>query len=227
MSIHSRLVYAAAFFAASAPVFVHADAVPQDELDQIIVTASRSPLTVANVGASATVITREQIERRQVRYVTDLLRAVPGFAVSHSGTTGSQTQVRVRGAEANHVLVLIDGIRANDPSTGDEFRWETLSTNNVERIEIVRGPQSSLWGSDAIAGVVHVITRSGSQNPEMSAYAEGGSFGTVNAGKQRINISAITQGGTQARVLPYPPYRSSFVRLDEDRQLLYTIRIGL
>ena len=182
MSIHRRLVIAAAFFAASAPVFVHADAAPQDELDQIIVTASRSPLTVANVGASATVITREQIERRQVRYVTDLLRAVPGFAVSHSGTTGSQTQVRVRGAEANHVLVLIDGIRANDPSTGDEFRWETLSTNNVERIEIVRGPQSSLWGSDAIAGVVHVITRSGSQNPEMSVYAEGGSFGAVNAG---------------------------------------------
>lgn len=182
MSICHRLMYAAAFFAASAPALVHADAATTDELDQIIVTASRSPLTMATVGATATVITREQIERRQARYVTDLLRAVPGLAVSHSGTTGSQTQVRVRGAEANHVLVLIDGIRANDPSTGDEFRWETLSTHNVERIEVIRGPQSSLWGSDAIAGVVHVITRSGSQQPEMSAYAEGGSFDAVNAG---------------------------------------------
>lgn len=182
MSMQRPLLCAAALFAASTSAFVHADTETPDDLDQIIVTASRSPLTVANVGASATVITREQIERRQVRYVTDLLRAVPGFAVSHSGTTGSQTQVRVRGAEANHVLVLIDGIRANDPSTGDEFRWESLSTNNVERIEIVRGPQSSLWGSDAIAGVVHVITRTGSRHPEMSAYAEGGSFGTVNAG---------------------------------------------
>ena len=184
MSIYHRLMYTAAFLAAGVPAPVHANAATTDQLDQIIVTASRSPLAVANVGASTTIITREQIERRQVRYVTDLLRAVPGFAVSHSGPTGSQTQVRVRGAEANHVLVLIDGIRANDPSTGDEFRWETLSTNNVERIEIVRGPQSSLWGSDAIAGVVHVITRSGNQQPEMSAYAEGGSFSTVNAGLQ-------------------------------------------
>jgi vitamin B12 transporter len=90
--------------------------------------------------------------------------------------------VRVRGAEANHVLVLIDGVRANDPASGDEFRWELLSTNNVERIEIVRGPQSSLWGSDAVAAVVHVITRSGYKDPEISAYAEGGSQNTLNAG---------------------------------------------
>ncbi len=184
MSNHRHLMFAAALFVACAPTIVYAETESPEELDQIIVSASRAPLTAANVGASATVITREQIERRQVRYVTDLLRTVPGFAVSHSGTTGSQTQVRVRGAEANHVLVLIDGIRANDPSTGDEFRWETLSTNNVERIEIVRGPQSSLWGSDAIAGVVHVITRSGSQSTGMSAYAERGSYGAVNAGLQ-------------------------------------------
>ena len=182
MSNHRHLMFAAALFVACTPTIVYAETESPEELDQIIVSASRAPLTAANVGASATVITREQIERRQVRYVTDLLRTVPGFAVSHSGTTGSQTQVRVRGAEANHVLVLIDGIRANDPSTGDEFRWETLSTHNVERIEIVRGPQSSLWGSDAIAGVVHVITRSESQSTGMSAYAEGGSFGAVNGG---------------------------------------------
>ncbi len=184
MSNYRHLMCAAALSTACATTIVYAETELPEELEQIIVTASRSPLTAANVGASATVITREQIERRQVRYVTDLLRTVPGFAVSHSGTTGSQTQVRVRGAEANHVLVLIDGIRANDPSTGDEFRWETLSTNNVERIEIVRGPQSSLWGSDAIAGVVHVITRSGDQPTGVSAYAEGGSFGAVNAGLQ-------------------------------------------
>jgi vitamin B12 transporter len=102
--------------------------------------------------------------------------------VSHVGTTGSQTQVRVRGAEANHVLVLIDGVRANDPASGDEFRWELLSTSNIERIEIVRGPQSSLWGSDALAAVVHVITRSGGERPGINAYAEGGSFNTVNGG---------------------------------------------
>jgi vitamin B12 transporter len=153
-----------------------------DEFDNIVVTASRSPLGRPNVGSSTTVITHDQIERRQARYVTDLLRAVPGFAVSHSGTTGSQTQVRVRGAEANHVLVLIDGVRANDPASGDEFRWELLSTSNIERIEIVRGPQSSLWGSDAVAAVVHVITRKGSDRPTVGGFVEGGSNSTVNGG---------------------------------------------
>ena len=114
--------------------------------------------------------------------MTDLLRAVPGFTVSHVGTTGSQTQVRVRGAEANHVLVVIDGVRANDPASGDDFRWELLSTNDIERIEIVRGPQSSLWGSDALAAVVQVITQSGRDSPGINAYAEVGSFNTVNGG---------------------------------------------
>jgi len=165
-----------------APVFGQSNDESTEEVDTIVVTASRSPIAKANLGSSTTVITREQIELRQARYVTDLLRAVPGFVVSQVGTTGSQTQVRVRGAEANHVLVLIDGVRANDPASGDEFRWELLSTSNIERIEIIRGPQSSLWGSDALSAVVHVITQSGGDRPGINAYAEGGSFNTVNGG---------------------------------------------
>jgi vitamin B12 transporter len=164
-----------------APAFGQIYGDSTEEIDTIVVTASRSPLAKVNVGSSATVITREQIELRQARYVTDVLRSVPGFAVSQVGTTGSQTQVRVRGAEANHVLVLIDGVRANDPASGDEFRWELLSASNVERIEIVRGPQSSLWGSDAVSAVVHVITQSGERSG-IDAYAEGGSFNTMNGG---------------------------------------------
>ena len=164
------------------PVFGQSNGDSTEEVDTIVVTASRSPIAKANLGSSTTVITREQIELRQARYVTDLLRAVPGFAVSHVGTTGSQTQVRVRGAEANHVLVLIDGVRANDPASGDDFRWELLSTSNIERIEIVRGPQSSLWGSDAVSAVVHVITQSGGSRPGIGGYAEGGSNNTFNGG---------------------------------------------
>ena len=152
------------------------------EIDQIVVTGARSPLNVEQIGSAVTIITREDIEWREARHVTDLLRTVPGFSVSHSGVTGSQAQVRVRGAEANHVLVLIDGIRANDPATGDEFRWEFLSAGNIERIEIVRGPQSSLWGSDAVAAVVHIITRSESSTSSGDIYAESGSFDTRNAG---------------------------------------------
>jgi vitamin B12 transporter len=152
-----------------------------EKLDQIIVSGSRTPLSINQLGSSVSVISREEIERREARSVSELLRSVPGFAVSHTGVSGSQTQIRTRGAEANHILVLIDGVRANDPATGDEFRWEYLGTGNIERIEIVRGPQSSLWGSDAVSAVVHIITRDGSSGKGVDGYVEGGSFDTTNA----------------------------------------------
>jgi len=152
-----------------------------EELDQIIVSGSRTPLTINQLGSTVSVISRDEIERREARNVSELLRSVPGFAVSHTGVSGSQTQIRVRGAEANHILVMIDGVRANDPATGDEFRWEYLGTGNIERIEIVRGPQSSLWGSDAVSAVVHIITRDGNSGKGIDGYVEGGSFSTTNA----------------------------------------------
>ena len=164
------------------PGIAQDQAEPSGDIDQIIVTGARTPLTINQVGNAVTVITRDDIEQRESRYIADLLRSVPGFSVSHTGVAGSQTQVRVRGSEANHVLVLVDGVRANDPATGDEFRWEYLTTGDIERVEIVRGPQSSLWGSDAVAAVVHVITRKGSGDPSLAGYAEGGSFDTSNAG---------------------------------------------
>ncbi len=159
-----------------------ADESESRRIDQVIVSGARTPLTINQMGSAVTVITRDEIQRREARQVTELLRSVPGFSVSHTGVAGSQAQVRVRGAEANHILVLIDGVRANDPATGDEFRWEYLSTANIERIEVVRGPQSSLWGSDAVAAVVHIITRSEQAASGINGYAEGGSFGTANAG---------------------------------------------
>lgn len=152
-----------------------------DDIDEIVVSGSRTPLTINQLGSSVSIISRQEIERREARNVAELLRSVPGFAVSHTGVYGSQTQVRVRGAEANHILVLIDGIRANDPATGDEFRWEYLSTGSIERIEIVRGPQSALWGSDAVSAVVHIITRNGQSGSGVDGYVETGSFDTNNA----------------------------------------------
>ncbi len=184
MPSHRFSVFLVYGLIASAPAASQTNNDSHGDLDTIVITASRSPLARGNIGSSTTVITHDLIEKRQARYVTDLLRAIPGFSVSQTGTTGTQTQVRVRGAEANHVLVLIDGVRANDPATGDEFRWEQLSTSNVERIEIVRGPQSSLWGSDAIAAVVHIITRSGGDNTKLGSYIEGGTNNTLNAGLQ-------------------------------------------
>lgn len=150
------------------------------ELEDLIVTATLEPMAASEVAASVTVITREQIEQRQVKYLADLLRDVPGFSISQAGGAGAQTQLRVRGAEANQMLVLIDGIRANDPASADEFQFQYALASNIERIEIIRGPQSPIWGSDAMAGVINIIRRKDTRDSWLGGYAEGGSFDTFN-----------------------------------------------
>ncbi len=152
------------------------------DLDELVVTGSHTPIAIDEVGSSYTVITEAQIKKRQANLVADLLRDVPGFAVSYTGVVGSQIQIRVRGAEANQLLVLIDGIEANDIASADEFNFANLSTTNIERIEIIRGPQSALYGSDALAGVVNIITKKGSGPTTVNAYSEVGSFGTFHSG---------------------------------------------
>jgi vitamin B12 transporter len=165
-------------------VLISANAAAQTgtaELERIVVTASRTPVERAEAGSSLSIITRAEIERRQAISIADLLRNVPGLAVNQSGGAGARTQVRVRGAEANHLLVMIDGIEANDPAAGDEFQFEHLTTDGIERIEIVRGPQSALWGSDAAAGVVNIVTQ-GAGAAGAGGYLETGSFGTARLG---------------------------------------------
>ena len=154
------------------------------DLENVLVTASRTPVPATRAGSSFTVIDRAELERRQIVYVADALRDVPGFAISRVGTLGSQTQFRVRGAEANQVMVFIDGVEANDPASGDEFLFEQLMATEIERIEVIRGPQSALWGSDALAGVINLITRRGSEPFTASGYLEAGSFSTTIAGGQ-------------------------------------------
>lgn len=149
------------------------------ELDRLVVTAGLQPLSLRDVASSVTVITREEIEQKQARYLSDLLRDVPGFAVSQAGGPGTQTQVRVRGAEANHLLVLIDGVRANDPALSGEFQYQFALTGDIERIEIIRGPQSATWGNDAIAGVVNIIRRKDAAGRYAAGSIEGGSFATL------------------------------------------------
>jgi vitamin B12 transporter len=152
------------------------------ELDDLLVTARLQPISVRDVGSSVTVITREEIEQKQVKYLADLLRDVPGFSVSQAGGAGSQTQVRVRGAEANQLLVLMDGVRANDPAASGEFQYQLALTADIERIEIIRGPQSATWGSDAMAGVINIIRRKDFENQYLSVNIEAGSFDSINAG---------------------------------------------
>lgn len=154
-----------------------------EEGNPIIVTASRSGdgIALEAVPASITVISNEELQNRQTRIVSDVLRDVPGLAVSRAGGVGGLTQVRLRGSEANHVLVLIDGIEVASPFAG-EFDFGTLIADEAARIEVLRGQQSSLYGSDAIGGVIQYITLTGRDAPGLSLRAEGGSFGTFAGG---------------------------------------------
>ena len=151
------------------------------DLEHVLVTARLQPITIGEVGSSVTVISREEIEQKQVKYLSELLRDVPGFSVSQTGGAGSQTQVRVRGAEANQLLVLMDGVRANDPAASGEFQYQYALTSNIERIEIIRGPQSATWGSDAIAGVINIIRKKDVKSKYLTGNIEAGSFDSFNA----------------------------------------------
>ena len=155
------------------------------EIEEILVTASLAPLLASKSANSVTIISREQLENRAALSLSSILRDVPGFSVSQVGVLGSQTQIRVRGSEANHLMVTIDGVEANDPSQSDEFSWGTLTASDIERIEIIRGPQSSLRGSDAVAGVVNIITRS-AEKSGFSAFLDTGSRSTNHSG---FNVS--------------------------------------
>lgn len=147
---------------------------------EIVVSASRVPLATRESGSAVTVITKEQLEDRQVRIVSDVLRDIPGVAVNRSGTMGSLTQVRLRGTEGNQTLVLIDGIEVNNPAGASEFQFQNLLNAGIARIEVLRGPQSALWGSDAIGGVINIVTTRPERGWSFSARGEGGSFRTLD-----------------------------------------------
>lgn len=152
------------------------------ELDPILVTEGLTPIEQEKSGRAFTVITGEELERKQTRYVADALRQVPGFAVSRTGSFGGLTQVRVRGAEANHLLVMVDGVEMSETSSG-EFDFGSLLVEDIDRIEVLRGPQSAFWGSNATAGVVNIITRRGERNRwRVNARSETGTDGTFLGG---------------------------------------------
>jgi vitamin B12 transporter len=144
--------------------------------DEIVVTANRLPSPAETVGSSVTVIGREEIERRGATPVLDLLRTVPGLDVSQSGGPGTVASVFIRGGNSNHTLVLIDGVRVTSNSGG--FDFSGLRADNLERIEVLRGPQSTLYGSEAIGGVVSIITRRGRDGFHFELDGRAGSLDT-------------------------------------------------
>lgn len=114
------------------------------KLPAVVVSASHVPLPIQQSGSAIQMVTAADLQQRQVRLVSDVLRDIPGLAVNRTGNMGALTQVRIRGAEANHTLVIIDGIEMNDPSGGSEYNFANLLAADIERIEVLRGPQSAL-----------------------------------------------------------------------------------
>jgi vitamin B12 transporter len=165
----------------------------------LVITPSRTEQPISRAGSAISIISREQIEKASSQDIGDLLRIVPGLTVAQNGGPGQTQTVRIRGGESRHTLVMIDGIRVNDPaSTGREFDFSNLILSDVERIEVLRGPQSALYGSDAMGGVINIITRKAKPGFRASLSAGMGQFntketkGSISAsdGRSWINLGA-------------------------------------
>ncbi|MGA1839403.1 MAG: TonB-dependent receptor plug domain-containing protein [bacterium] len=160
-------------------------------LPEVVITATRTQTLLKEVASSLSIITEEQIENAQINTVFEALQGIPGLDTVRSGGPGGNSTIKIRGTETGHTLVLIDGIEMNDPSLIDRhYNFSDLSTNNIERIEVLRGPQSTLYGSDAIGGVINIITKKGEGPPQISCSYEAGSF-------ESHNEQALLNGGTE------------------------------
>ncbi|MCW3797479.1 TonB-dependent receptor [Sphingomonas sp. BN140010] len=164
----------------------------------IVVTAERAPTARDRTAATVSVIDRQALDRLGEPLLTNIVRLFPSTAVAQSGPAGSITEVRIRGAEANHTLLFVDGIRANDPAAGNAPRFELLGADLADRLELVRGPQSALWGSEAIGGVLALTS---DQSNDFNAGAEAGSFGFARlSGRGSVamdTVQASFAGGYQ------------------------------
>jgi vitamin B12 transporter len=156
---------------------------------EIVVSATLIETPINEIGSSVTLIPAEEIERKQERTLPDVLRTVPGLNVVQTGGPGGKTSLFTRGTNSNHTKVLIDGIDANDPSQDGVFDFGQVTTSDIGQVEVLRGPQSSLYGSDALGGVVNIVTKKGEGPPQFRGMLEGGSFGTFN---QSASVSGST-----------------------------------
>ncbi|MBK1703983.1 TonB-dependent vitamin B12 receptor [Halochromatium glycolicum] len=162
------------------------------ELSPVVVTAARTAETADETLASVTVIDRAEIEQRQSKTMRDVLRGLPGVALSSTGGPGASTSLYLRGTESDHTLVLIDGIKVGSATTGAP-PWQHIPVEQIERVEVVRGPRSSLYGSEAIGGVVQILTRRGQQGPLTPRLSLGA--GTHNTIRASGGLSAGTERG--------------------------------
>src|ERR1700758_4544621 len=147
------------------------------ETEPVVVSATRFDIPLDQSPASVSVISSEDLEQKQIQRVSDALREVPGLSVVQTGTAGQLTSVFTRGLRSEHTQVLLDGIPINQGLAG-LFDFANLTVDDIDRVEVVRGPQSTLYGPRALAGVIQLFTRRGDGTPGVTVSAEGGSYGT-------------------------------------------------
>ncbi len=184
--------YAGSLLSTAAIILVTAQPGFAATIPEIVVTATRSPADLSQIASSMTIIDEEEIERKNKPTIAELLRGVPGLSVANSGGPGQSTRVFMRGTNSNHVLVLMDGVRLNDPSDpNDAFDFANLMTDNIARIEILRGAQSTLYGSQAIGGVINIISKQGSGAPRYNGFSE---YGRYNSSRAGVGAQGEAQG---------------------------------
>jgi vitamin B12 transporter len=192
----------------------------RDSKLETVVTATRTETPSSHVGSTVTVISGEELKAGQYQWVSEALRQVPGVDVVRSGSYGAVTSVFIRGANSNHTLALVDGVELADPSNISGLPdFSDFPPENIDRIEVLRGPASSLYGSDAIGGVINIITRQGSGPPRFNFTGEGGSYQTVrgmasvSGGTDWVNYalsaSSLRSDGISSNPLQTRPYLRS------------------
>ena len=203
---YGLLLSASAFALTTAAFSADPEKTSTVKLDTIVVTATKTETPIEQVGSSVSVITAVEIEERQYQFALDVLRAMPGVQISQNGSFGGTASIRIRGAASGQTMVLIDGIEVNDPSgTSNSFNFANLDVYSIERIEVLRGPQSTLYGSDALGGVVSITTKRGEGPLSFSGFAETGSYGTSRFGgtaagsdekvNYRLSLSTVRSSG--------------------------------
>ncbi len=218
------------------PLSALAQTEPDNMLPALVVTADRFPTDPSKVTSSYTVVMQEEMQRRQLRNAGEVLKTVPGVSVQQSGGPGTQTSVFIRGSNSNHTLLLIDGINANDPSTANGAPdFGHFLTENLDRIEIVRGPMSTMYGSQAIGGVINLVTKAGKGPMNGAAFTELGTRLWSNSGayvrgsEGRFNYNLSFAGTFTPNDTPVPARftpNGGFVDNDPYRNITLAARLG-
>ncbi|GBE37848.1 MAG TPA: TonB-dependent receptor [Nitrospirae bacterium] len=210
------------------PVWAENDSI---KVEEVVISATRIESPVEETASSVTVITEKDIDKKQTMTVADALKDIPALDVVN---TGGYTSVFIRGANSEHTLILIDGIEMNDPvsaSRGYSY-LSTITTDNIERIEIIRGPQSTLYGSDAIGGVINIITKKGKGKPKLFVSTEGGAHKTyreiagVSGGNKLVNYSVtasrVESEGISIRNGSGDPEKDGYINTDFSSRIGFT-----